>query len=59
MVSVKQKKKKKGEGWIIGRQALHSGGGVGMKINPFVAVTIYKFDRGVLYTDAQLNSEVT
>lgn len=49
---------RKGEGWITGRQALHSGG-VGMRINLFVVVTLYKFYRAVLYAEAQLNSEVT
>lgn len=49
---------RKGEGWITGRQALHSGG-VGTRINLFVVVTLYKFYRAVLYAEAQLNSEVT
>lgn len=56
MASVKQKKK--GEGWIVGWQALHSVC-VGLKINLFVAVTMDEFSRAVLYTGAQLNSEVT
>lgn len=49
---------KKGKGRAGLLKTLHSGG-VGMKINLFVAVTIYKFCRAVLYTDAQFNSEVT
>lgn len=54
LVSVKEKKERGGlDRW---RQALHSAG-AGMKINLFVAVTIYKFCRAVLY--AQLNPEVT
>jgi len=56
MVSVKQKKK--GEGWIVGRQALHNDG-IGIKINLFVAFAVYKFCRAMLYTGAKLNDEVT